>query len=202
MPSVDLGLNDKQSMSQQENAITLGVDFEDVKLHKCVDLKSYREKNVIKFVPPDGEFELMTYHIKTSVRPLFTLQILKINESSTKLEFKLKIQTNFKVSSVANDVEVFIPAACDLYNPHAQPSYGQAKYAPDRDCFVWKIPVFKGEQSHYLEYKYSLPTLVSRKFLGANGSEPESVFGGKRQYQVRDSVLYAVGVVGAVYEDL
>lgn len=165
MPRVDLGLNEKNSMSQQENAITLGVDFEDVKMHKCVDLKKYQKDNVIQFVPPDGEFELMNYHIRTTIKPLFTIQILKISESSTKLEFKLKINANFKSSSIANDVEVCIPAACDLYNPVATPSYGKAKYQPDRDCFVWKLSVFKGEEAHYIEYKYSLPTLISRSFF-------------------------------------
>ena len=85
-----------------------------------------------------------------------------MNESSTKKDYKMKIHTNFKASSVANDVEISIPAACDLYNPVSKPTGGTAKYSPDRDCFVWKIPVFKGEQSHYIEYKYSLPTLISR----------------------------------------
>ena len=162
MPEINLGLNDKNSMSHQENAITIGVEFEDVKFHKCVDLKTYRRNNSIKFVPPDGEFELMTYHIKTTIKPLFTIQVLKMNESSTKIEYKMKIQANFKANSVANDVEISIPAACDLYNPVVKPSYGKAKYQPDRDNFLWKIPVFKGEQHYIIEYKYSLPTLVSR----------------------------------------
>ena len=162
MPRIDLGFNDKTSMSNNKNNITIGVDFENVKLHKCVDLKTFQRTNSIKFTPPDGKFILMNYKIKTTVKPLFILQIININESPTKREFKMEVRTDFKPSSVANDVEVWIPAACDLYDPIINPTKGVAKYSPDKDCFVWRIPVFKGLESHSIEYKYSLPTLVSR----------------------------------------
>ena len=42
----------------------LGIQFDDVKFHKCVNLYEYENNNKIFFTPPDGDFELMTYYIK------------------------------------------------------------------------------------------------------------------------------------------
>lgn len=46
MPDVKLGLNDS---------------LEDVTFHPCVNLGRFQAEQVVSFVPPDGEFELMKY---------------------------------------------------------------------------------------------------------------------------------------------
>lgn len=40
--------------------------MEDVKFHQCVRLSRFENDRTISFIPPDGEFELMSYR---SVRP-------------------------------------------------------------------------------------------------------------------------------------
>ena len=44
--------------------------MEDVKFHQCVRLSRFETDRTISFIPPDGEFELMSYRISTPVRPL------------------------------------------------------------------------------------------------------------------------------------
>ena len=51
------------------------VELEDVKFHQCVRLSRFENDRTISFIPPDGEFELMSYRLNTHVR-LLTLSIL------------------------------------------------------------------------------------------------------------------------------
>ena len=48
-----------------------GVELEDVKFHQCVRLSRFDNDRTISFIPPDGEFELMTYRLNTEVSILF-----------------------------------------------------------------------------------------------------------------------------------
>jgi len=44
-----------------------GIELEDVKFHQCVRLSRFENDRTISFVPPDGEFELMSYRLNTQV---------------------------------------------------------------------------------------------------------------------------------------
>jgi AP-1 complex subunit mu len=44
--------------------------MEDVKFHQCVRLARFENDRTISFIPPDGEFELMSYRLSTPVKPL------------------------------------------------------------------------------------------------------------------------------------
>ena len=46
------------------------VELEDVKFHQCVRLSRFENDRTISFIPPDGEFELMSYRLNTHVRVL------------------------------------------------------------------------------------------------------------------------------------
>lgn len=43
------------------------VELEDVKFHQCVRLSRFDNDRTISFIPPDGEFELMSYRLNTHV---------------------------------------------------------------------------------------------------------------------------------------
>lgn len=43
------------------------VELEDVKFHQCVRLSRFENDRTISFIPPDGEFELMSYRLNTHV---------------------------------------------------------------------------------------------------------------------------------------
>ena len=46
------------------------IEMEDVKFHQCVRLSRFENDRTISFIPPDGEFELMSYRLSTPVKPL------------------------------------------------------------------------------------------------------------------------------------
>lgn len=160
MPTVELGLNDKEAHGIGMGTVDISLD--DVKFHRCVNLQEYDSKRNIVFIPPDGEFDLMTYYIKTKVKPLFMVSIESLLTTNTRSEFTLKVTSLYKSSSVAHPVILWIPVPSDLTTPVFQAKSGDVNYVPDKDCISWKIPNLKGEETCILEYKYSLPTLVSR----------------------------------------
>ena len=43
------------------------VEMEDVRFHQCVRLSRFENDRTISFIPPDGEFELMSYRLNTQV---------------------------------------------------------------------------------------------------------------------------------------
>jgi AP-1 complex subunit mu len=44
--------------------------MEDVNFHQCVRLSRFDNDRTISFIPPDGEFELMSYRLNTHVPSL------------------------------------------------------------------------------------------------------------------------------------
>ena len=52
------------------------VELEDVKFHQCVRLSRFENDRTISFIPPDGEFELMSYRLNTHVSVYISLRCL------------------------------------------------------------------------------------------------------------------------------
>ena len=61
MPELRLGLNDKVLFESTGRGKSKSVELEDVKFHQCVRLSRFENDRTISFIPPDGEFELMSY---------------------------------------------------------------------------------------------------------------------------------------------
>lgn len=100
MPELRLGLNDKV-MFETTGRATRGkaVEMEDVKFHQCVRLSRFENDRTISFIPPDGEFELMSYRLNTTVKPLIWVECLVESHSGSRIEYMLKVRNITKVSA-------------------------------------------------------------------------------------------------------
>ena len=74
----------------------------DMKFHPCVHLNKFEEERNIEFIPPDGEFDLITYRLDISVKPLIMVEVFIENQTSSKIEFSIKAKSNFKAKCIAN----------------------------------------------------------------------------------------------------
>jgi hypothetical protein len=92
MPELRLGLNDKV-MFETTGRATRGkaIEMEDVKFHQCVRLSRFENDRTISFIPPDGEFELMSYRLNTQVKPLIWVECVVENHSGSRIEYMLKV---------------------------------------------------------------------------------------------------------------
>ena len=71
-----LGLNDKILFESTGRSKKKSVELDDVKFHQCVRLSRFDNDRTISFIPPDGEFELMSYRLQVSTQKIPALSIL------------------------------------------------------------------------------------------------------------------------------
>ena len=62
-----MDLNDKVLFESTGRGKSKSVELEDVKFHQCVRLSRFDNDRTISFIPPDGEFELMSYRYKFEI---------------------------------------------------------------------------------------------------------------------------------------
>jgi len=101
MPELRLGLNDKVMFEATgRNTRGKAVEMEDVKFHQCVRLSRFESDRTISFIPPDGEFELMSYRLNTQVKPLIWVECIVESHSGSRIEYMLKVRCASKVKNI------------------------------------------------------------------------------------------------------
>jgi AP-1 complex subunit mu len=161
MPDVRLGLNDKLMFESTGRAPGKGkaVEMEDVKFHQCVRLSRFENDRTISFIPPDGEFELMSYRLSTEVKPLIWADVVIEQHPGSRIEYMMKAKSNFKRRSTANNVEIIVPVPEDADSPKFKTNMGYVEYAPERCAFVWKIKSFAGGKEYLCRAHFGLPSV-------------------------------------------
>jgi len=160
MPELKLGLNDKVLMEQSGRSNRgQAVEMEDVRFHQCVRLSNFERDRTISFIPPDGEFELMSYRQNTDVRPLIWVELSTHRFKGSRVEYQVKAKSNFKRRSTANGVEIEIPVPPDADSPMFKTDIGKVEYLPDKDVFIWKIKQFPGQKEFLMRAHFGLPSI-------------------------------------------
>lgn len=164
MPELKLGLNDKlmfESTGRANQARSgKSVELEDIKFHQCVRLARFENDRTISFIPPDGEFDLMTYRLDTHVKPLIWVEAVVEPHRGSRIEYMIKTRSQFKSRSVANNVEISIPVPPDVDSPSFKSSVGNVTYLPDKDCVVWTIKQFHGGREYLMRAHFGLPSIT------------------------------------------
>lgn len=204
MPELRLGLNDRVIFDRQSNTTGQAmpsvstrssggksIELEDVKFHQCVRLSRFESDRTISFIPPDGEFELMSYRLNTTVKPLIWVDCKVRNFSSSRIEIHARARAQFKSRSNANDVDIIIPVPDDADSPKFRTSHGSAKWKPELSAIVWHIKKFGGGKEITLTAELGLPSVrgdgatsgegsssaTAGVYAGGSSSVPASLFG-------------------------
>lgn len=161
MPELKLGLNDKLMFEATGRANTKvkAVELEDVRFHQCVRLARFENDRTISFIPPDGEFELMSYRLNTQVKPLIWVEAVVEPHKSSRIEYMVKAKSQFKNRSIANNVEVIIPVPSDVDSPSFKAAIGNVTYYPDKNVIVWSIKQFTGGKEYLMRAHFGLPSV-------------------------------------------
>jgi AP-1 complex subunit mu len=160
MPELKLGLNDKLMLKASGRNVTKGkaVEMEDIKFHQCVRLARFENDRTISFIPPDGEFELMSYRLNTTVKPLIWVEAVVEPHKSSRIEYMIRARSQFKSRSIANNVEITIPVPNDVDSPSFKAAIGTVTYVPDKDAIVWSIKQFYGAREYLMRAHFGLPS--------------------------------------------
>lgn len=186
MPDLRLGLNDKgifSSESSGESANSKGIEMEDIKFHQCVRLSKFENERIITFIPPDGEFTLMSYRLSLAqflMKPLILINCKTTVHKHSRIEITCSARAQIKKKSTANNVEIVIPIPEDADTPKFNLEYGTVKWYPERSCIVWKLRTFPGGKQYHMKAELGLPAVI----------DPEELVSLKRPIKVKFSIPY------------
>ncbi|KNC83736.1 AP-1 complex subunit mu-1 [Sphaeroforma arctica JP610] len=167
MPELRLGLNDKVLFESTGRASKgKAVELEDVKFHQCVRLSRFENDRTISFIPPDGEFELMSYRLSNQMKPLIWVECVVERHSHSRVEYMIKAKSQFKRRSTANNVEIMIPVPSDADTPKFKTGQGSVKYAPEENAIKWTIKQFPGGKEYMLRAHFGLPSIEQEEDEG------------------------------------
>lgn len=184
MPDLRLGINDKGIFSSGDDESpgnARGIEMEDIKFHQCVRLSKFENERIITFIPPDGEFTLMSYRLSSAqflMKPLILVNCkIKVHKHS-RIEILCSAKAQIKKKSTANNVEIVIPLPEDADTPKFTPEYGSVKWVPEKSCLIWKLKTFPGGKQFHMRGELGLPAVVdsediiSKKPIKVNFSIP------------------------------
>ncbi|XP_062251928.1 adaptor related protein complex 1 subunit mu 3 isoform X2 [Platichthys flesus] len=166
MPELRLGLNDKVLFEITGREKSKTVELEDVKFHQCVRLSRFENDRTISFIPPDGESELMSYRLNTTVKPLIWIESVIEKYSHSRVEIKVKARSQFKSRSTANNVAIMVPVPSDADSPKFKTSTGNAKWVPEKSAVQWNIKSFSGGKEYLMRASFGLPSVESEELEG------------------------------------
>jgi len=164
IPELKLGLNDVFQFEHSNKNIATdeprkAVEMEDVSFHQCVSLSRFEKDGIISFVPPDGEFDLLTYRLSTNVKPLIVVEPV-IDSHGSKIDYLIKVKSQFRNNCVANEVQVVVPVPPFATTPKFRTSIGTVAYNPENDSMVWKIKQMQGGgRDHFVRAQFSVPSI-------------------------------------------
>ncbi|NXU93284.1 AP1M2 protein, partial [Xiphorhynchus elegans] len=172
MPELRLGLNDRvlfeltgppQTHSSLPGGKNKSVELEDVKFHQCVRLSRFDNDRTISFIPPDGDFELMSYRLHTQGVPPAPQGPPEPPEPPP---CPPQAKGQFKKQSVANGVEIAVPVPSDADSPKFKTTVGSARYLPERNLVIWSIKSFPGGKEHLMRAHFGLPSVEKEEEEG------------------------------------
>ncbi|KAL1953826.1 hypothetical protein VTO42DRAFT_2121 [Malbranchea cinnamomea] len=174
MPECKFGLNDRLLLENHEGmrgngrqmatrAAAGSVTLEDCQFHQCVRLGRFDADRTISFVPPDGEFELMRYRATENVNLPFKVHPIVREIGTTKVEYSVAIKANYGHKLFATNVVVRIPTPLNTAKITERTSQGRAKYEPEHNNIVWKIPRFSGQSEYVLTAEATLTSMTQQK---------------------------------------
>lgn len=185
MPDLRLGLNDKGIFTGNNDATTdsgKNIEMEDIKFHQCVRLSKFENEKLITFIPPDGEFTLMSYRLSSSqflMKPLILVNCKTKVHKHSRIEIVCTVKAQIKKKSTVNNVEVVIPIPEDADTPKFSPEYGSVKWIPEKSCLIWKLKTFPGGKQFSMRAELGLPAVT----------DPESIMS-KKPIKVNFSIPY------------
>jgi len=123
-----------------------------------VRLSKFESDRTISFIPPDGEFELMSYRLNMQVRPLVWVDAV-IELKATRVEYLVKVRSQLKPRCIANNVQIRLPVQLDADTPSFKCSSGKYKYVPAKDELLWTIKQLKAGRELVMRGRFNLPSI-------------------------------------------
>ncbi|KAI8977042.1 Mu homology domain-containing protein [Mycotypha africana] len=114
--------------------------IDDVSFHPCVRYRKWESEKVLSFVPPDGQFKLMSYRASLSPYQAMPLQIKpQITSTNNGGRFDIKVQPRSTDGKPIEKVVLTLPMPRATQSVNASCNFGQYMYDPVRKSITWDI---------------------------------------------------------------
>ena len=201
MPELRLGLNDRVIFDHLSNTGSGGtvqtrttggkaIELEDIKFHQCVRLSKFENDRTISFIPPDGQFELMSYRLNTMLKPLIWVDCKTHTYSKSRFEIVAKVRAQFKSKSHANNVVIKIPVPEDADSPRFVASQGSVKWKPELSAVVWTIKKLNGGKEISMKAELGLPSVHDEASSTAGNYDVRGFADGKKPISVNFEIPF------------
>lgn len=181
-PECKFGLNDRLTLndSDAQNAVADAqkksrgpggtkaaagsVTLEDCQFHQCVKLGKFDADRIISFIPPDGEFELMRYRSTEHINLPFKVQAIVNEMGRSKVSYNISIRSTFASKLFATNVILRIPTPLNTATVDGtRTSSGKAKWEPESNAIIWRIPRFTGQSEYVFSAEADLTSMTNQR---------------------------------------
>lgn len=115
-----------------------GIAIDDCTFHRCVRLGRFDTDRTISFVPPDGDFQLMSYRITQNVNLPFTIKSVITEHGKSRVTYRITLSGNFDKKLFATNVLMKIPVPKNTSTQTMHAGNGATKYDPASNAIQWK----------------------------------------------------------------
>jgi len=115
--------------------------LDDVSFHPCVRFKRWEKEKVLSFVPPDGNFRLISYHIGSQslvAIPLYIRHSITL-KSGTTSRLELTVGPKQSMGKVLEDVVIEIQMPKPILNCNLIASHGRYSFDPSSKLLQWIV---------------------------------------------------------------
>jgi len=118
--------------------------FDDVSFHPCVRYKKWDSERILSFVPPDGNFRLLSYHIGSGsvvAIPVYVRPSLQWLGGSNSAQARLDITVGPKqtMGRTVEQVRLEIPMSKQVLNCSLTATQGKYSFDPVTKLLLWDI---------------------------------------------------------------
>ena len=114
--------------------------MDDVSFHPCIRYKRWEDEQVMSFIPPDGNFKLCSYHVKSQGAVSIPITVRhNIKYAGTGGKFEVSISGRQLMGKVVEDVVIcaFVPK--QVVNLNLVPSQGAYSFSPVEKELKWDV---------------------------------------------------------------
>ncbi|XP_073910690.1 AP-3 complex subunit mu-2 isoform X1 [Castor canadensis] len=141
--------------------------LDDVSFHPCVRFKRWESERILSFIPPDGNFRLLSYHVSAQnlvAIPVYVKHSISFRDSSSLGRFEITVGPKQTMGKTIEGVMVTSQMPRGVLNMSLTPSQGAHTFDPVTKMLSWDVGKINPQK---------LPSLKGTMSLQAGASKPD-----------------------------
>lgn len=146
---------DEKTLSGTNDKKKHKIPISNIQFHQCIELDSIYRNNFISFIPPDGEFTLLSYRVEQQKQrkklPLISIEPkYKLSKKEGKLQILCTLSTNFKRRLHCRNLLIKFPINFHYFKVIGndkmkyKAQIGDVMYKVDSSELLWNIETLSG----------------------------------------------------------